>query len=156
MLSEEQFTDYAKRYMDMVFRVAFHYLRSRADADDVTQNVLLKLYREPKPFAGEAHVKHWLLRVTVNECRHILRSPWRKALPIDEALDGFMLPDGEHVELLDAVLRLKPAYRAAIYLYYYEDCTTEEIAKLLGLPRGTVLTHLRRAREALKKDLTEA
>ena len=122
----------------------------------MTQNVLLKLYREPKPFQSEAHVKHWLLRVTVNECRHILRAPWRREAPIDEALDGAALPDYEHVELLDAVLRLKPAYRAAICLYYYEDCSTEEIAKLLGLPRATVLTHLRRAREALKQDLTEA
>lgn len=158
MLSDAAFTVYAQTYMDMVFRVAFHWLGSRADAEDVTQNVFLKLYREEKPFESEAHVKHWLLRVAVNESRKILRAPWRRCEPI-EGNEAFLPPSpppsAEHTGLMDAVLRLKPKYRAAIYLFYYEDCTTEEISKLLGIPRATVLTHLRRAREALRKELTE-
>lgn len=158
MLSDTAFTAYAQTYMDMVFRVAFHWLGSRADADDVTQNVFLKLYREEKPFESEAHVKHWLLRVAVNECKKILRAPWRRCAPLESGeifLAASPPPSEEHVALMDAVLRLKPKYRAAVYLFYYEDCTTDEISKLLGIPRATVLTHLRRAREALREELTK-
>ena len=158
MLSDVAFTAYAQEYMDMVFRVAFHWLGSRADADDVTQNVFLKLYREERAFESEAHVKHWLLRVAVNECKKILRAPWRRCAPIEgneTYLPASPPPSEEHAALMDAVLRLKPKYRAAVYLFYYEDCTTEEIAKLLNIPRATVLTHLRRAREALREELTK-
>ena len=69
MVVEENFTSLAQKYMDTVFRLAFSYLKSRADADDVTQNVLLALYRTDKAFESEAHVKNWLIRVTINECK---------------------------------------------------------------------------------------
>ena len=55
--------------MDAVFRLAFSYLKSRADADDITQTVLLRFYETAQVFESDAHVKNWLLRVTVNECR---------------------------------------------------------------------------------------
>ena len=155
MLEDPQFTQYAKEYMDMVFRVAFSYLKSQADADDVTQTVFLKLYRSRTVFESQEHVKHWLLRVTINACKKAALSPWRRMEPIDTCAQAFVMPDMEHTELLDAVLRLKPKYRTTIYLYYYEGCSTQEIARLLGVPQNTVLTHLRRARQALKEDLTE-
>ena len=78
MLSEEQFTSLAKTHMDMIFRLAFGCLKSKADADDVTQTVLLRLYKTDKAFESDAHVKHWLLRVTVNECKKLRRSPWNR------------------------------------------------------------------------------
>ena len=155
MLSEAEFTAYAQRYMDMVFRTAFSYVRSRADADDVTQAVFLRLWKRRPDFADEAHARHWLLRVALNESKRLLCLPWRKT----EALDDFAslaLPSPEHRELLDAVLRLKPKYRTVIYLHYYEGLSTQEIAAALGIPQNTVLTHLRRAREQLKIQLTEA
>ena len=155
MLDEEQFTLYAKTYMDMVFRVALSYLKSPSDADDITQNVFLKLYRTGKTFESPDHVKHWLLRVTINECKKAFLSPWRQLESMDSCAEAFQMPSWEHAELLDAVLRLPPKYRTAVYLHYYEGCTTQEIAKLLGIPQATVLTHLRRARQALKEDLTE-
>lgn len=65
MMTEQQFTHLAKRYMDTIFRLAFHYTKSQAEADDITQEVLLKLYRTDKEFESEDHVKHWLLRVTI-------------------------------------------------------------------------------------------
>ena len=67
MLTEEQFSYLAKKYMDMVFRLALHYTKSRSESDDITQEVLLKLYRTDKPFESEDHVRYWLIRVTVNE-----------------------------------------------------------------------------------------
>ena len=78
-MTEEQFTPLAQRYMDTVFRVAYSYLRCRDDADDVTQDVLIQLYKEDKAFESDAHVKNWLIRVTVNRCKNVLRAPWHRA-----------------------------------------------------------------------------
>ena len=64
MLTEEQFSYLAKKYMDMVFRLALHYTKSRSESDDIPQEVLLKLYRTDKPFESEDHVRYWLIRVT--------------------------------------------------------------------------------------------
>ena len=68
-MTEQQFSPLAARYMDTVFRVAYSYLRSPADADDVTQDVLIQLYKTDKAFDDDAHVKNWLIRVTVNRCK---------------------------------------------------------------------------------------
>ena len=65
MLTNEQFTCLARRYIDTVYRVAFNYIKSPADADDITQNVFLKLLQTPKPFESDDHVKNWLIRVTI-------------------------------------------------------------------------------------------
>ena len=156
MLSEADYIRYAETYMDMVFRVAFGYLKSCADADDVTQAVFLRLWKRRPTLENEQHAKHWLLRVTINESKRILCAPWRKSEPLDDYENLPALPSLAHSELLDAVLRLKPKYRTAIYLHYYEGLSTEEIAAVLGIPQNTVLTHLRRAREQLKMEWTEA
>ncbi len=74
MMEQEQFTVLAKRHMDMIFRLAYARLRNRTDAEDVTQNVLLALFRSDKAFESDAHLRHWLVRVTINECR----KHWRK------------------------------------------------------------------------------
>ncbi len=155
MLSETEYTRYAQLYMDMVFRVAFGYMKSGADADDVTQAVFLRLWKRRPDFENEAHAKHWLLRVTINESKRLLCAPWRRMEPLD-GCETPQLPSEEHRDLLDAVLRLKPKYRTALYLHYYEGLSTEEIASVLSIPQNTVLTHLRRAREQLKLQLTEA
>ena len=84
MLTEEQFSYLAKKYMDMVFRLAFHYTKSRSESDDITQEVLLKLYRTDKPFESEDHVRYWLIRVTVNECKRAFLSPWKRTEAIDD------------------------------------------------------------------------
>ena len=155
MLSEADYTRYAQLYMDMVYRVAFGYVKTPADADDVVQAVFLRLWKRRPDFADEAHAKHWLLRLAINESKRLLCSPWRRNEPLDEHAE-LPLPSPAHGELLDAVLRLKPKYRTVIYLHYYEGMSTQEIADALGLPQNTVLTHLRRAREQLKIQLTEA
>jgi len=141
--------------MDTVFRVAFNYLKSRSDADDITQNVLIKLYRANKTFENDEHIKHWLIRVTINECKRALLSPWRKKEPIDDYIETLSFEAQEQSDLFDMVMKLPAKHRVAIHLYYYEDYSTEEIARLLGIPNATVRTHLRRARENLKSELLE-
>lgn len=155
MLSNEQFTCLAEKYIDTVFRVAFNYLKSSADADDVTQNVFLKLLRERKPFESETHVKHWLIRVTVNECKNLVRSKWWRAESFEDYAASLTFDEPGHSDLFYVVMALPKKYRMPIYLHHYEGYSTEEVAEILKIPRGTVCTQLMRGRELLKKSLTE-
>lgn len=156
MFTNEQFTQYAKRYMDTVFRVAYSHMKSRADADDITQNVLIKLYRADRDFESDANMKYWLIRVTINECKRAFLSPWRRSEPMDDYADSLAFASPEHSELFYAVMDLPKKYRVVVFLYYYEDYSTDEIAQLLGIPKATVRTHLKRGREHLKITLSEA
>lgn len=155
-MTNERFTCLAERYMDTVFRVAFSYMKSRTDADDITQNVLLKLLRQDDGFESDEHVRRWLIRVTVNECRSAYRALWRRTEDIEEYANTLALPTREHSDLFDAVMALPAKYRVVIYLYYYEGYRTPELAELLRMPEATVRTHLARGRERLRKTLTEA
>ena len=156
MLTNEQFTCLAKKYIDTVFRLALSYMKSGADADDITQNVFLKLLKEPKDFESDDHVRYWLVRVTINECRKALRSPWHSAENFEDYAAKLSFVTPEHSELFYAVMDLPKKDRVAIYLYYYEEYSTEEIASMLKIPQATVCTHLKRGREMLKKNLQEA
>lgn len=156
MFTDEHFTYLADKYMDTIFRLAFSYMKSQADADDITQNVLVKLYRTNRDFQSEAHLKNWLIRVTINECKQAFRSPWRRTEDIQEYANTLALPTEDHRDLFCLVMNLPPKYRVVLYLYYYEDHTSDEIAKMLDIPAATVRTRLARGREKLKKLLMEA
>lgn len=87
------FAGQAKRHMDTVFRVAYNYLRNCADADDVTQTVLFKLFRSDVEFNDEAHVKRWLIRATINECTSLYRALRRRPENIDDYLETLAAPE---------------------------------------------------------------
>mgnify|MGYP001143520983 CR=1 FL=1 len=131
MFTEEQFSHLAKKYMDTVFRLAFNYLKSQSEADDITQEVLIKLYRTDKDFENEEHIKHWLIRVTINECKKAFLSPWKRIEPIEDYASTLSFTSPEHGELFYAVMDLPKKYRVPIFLYYYEDYSCEEISSFL-------------------------
>ena len=133
MFTEEQFSHLAKKYMDTVFRLAFNYLKSQSEADDVTQEVLIKLYRTDKEFENEEHIKHWLIRVTINECKKAFLSPWKRIEPIEYYASTLSFTSPEHGELFYAVMDLPKKYRVPIFLYYYEDYSCEEISSFLSI-----------------------
>ena len=155
MLTNEQFTRYAQRYIDTIYRVAFNYIKSASDADDITQNVFLKLLQERKPFSGEDHVKNWLIRVTINECKNLVRSKWWRPESFDEYAEKLVFDTPAHSDLFYAVMELPAKYRMPIYLHYYEEYSTQEIAEILKIPKATVCTQLKRGRELLKEALQE-
>lgn len=148
LLTDEQFTTYANRYMDTVYRTAYHCLASRAEAEDVTQEVFLKLLGERKTFESDEHVRNWLVRVTVNTCRNVIRSRWWNHVSIE----GYPEPAASERSggVLESVLALPAKYRVPIYLFYYEGYSTQEVAAILKIPKNTVCTRLKRAREMLK------
>ena len=154
-MDKAQFERLAAEHRDMVYRIALNQLRSAADAEDAMQEVLLKLYLHKGGFADDRHVKHWLIQVTLNHCRSLWRSPWRKAVPIDELCRGIPFTDPKDSDLFQAVMALPEQHRTVLYLFYYEDLTVKEIAELMGLTVTTVTSRLHRARKRLKFDLTE-
>ena len=155
------FTVAAEQYQDMVYRIALSALGNAADAEDAVQEVFLKLYRQSAPPAGDS-LRYWLIRVTVNHCRDLLRSPWRKRrvslaeLPadaVDSAEPVFSREDQR--ELYRAVMYLPEKYRTVVHLFYYEELSVREIAQLLKLNPTAVTTRLSRARAKLKEQLEE-
>ena len=152
-MTEQQFSPLAERYMDTVFRVAYSYLRCRDDADDVTQDVLIQLYKEDKAFESDAHVKNWLIRVTVNRCKNVLRAPWHKAEDIADYENSLSFEEPQCHELFDAVMALDRRYRVPVLLYYYEGYSVREGAALLGRSEAAVSAHLSRGRKSLRQTL---
>ena len=155
MLTEEQFCALAKKHMDMIFRIAFNYLKDRNEADDITQNVLLKLLDAKKEFESDEHIKYWLIRVTINESKKTLRSPWRNTEPIEDYASTIAFSMPEQGGVFTALMELPRKYRIVIHLFYYEEYAIGEISRILRCSPGTVKSQLSRGRKLLKSKLTE-
>lgn len=135
------------RYQTMVFRLAYSYTRSRSDAQDMCQEVFLRYFCSRPPFASEEHRRAWLLRVMVNRCKTHLTSWWvRQTVPLD---DRIPMPEPEPLALDEALRQLAEKDRLVIHLFYYEECSTREIARLMRTTEGAVRTRLTRARQHL-------
>ena len=142
------------RHEDTLFRAALAILGDVQEAEDAVQDTFLR-YLEKRPELRDGdHEKAWLLKVTANRCKSILRT--RRRRPTVELLDIYPVPEEEGSrELMEAILTLPANQRLAVHLHYYEGYTSEEIGAILGQRPGTVRSHLSRAREALRQNLLE-
>ncbi|MGM9937468.1 MAG: RNA polymerase sigma factor [Candidatus Ornithomonoglobus sp.] len=146
------YDDIAERYIDTVYRLALARTKSREHAEDVTQDVFLKLMQSKKQFEREEHLKAWLLRVTINHTKDLLMSSWlRKTDALDENIPA---EDDDKSELYETVMQLPVKYRTVIHLHYYEGYSIDEIARVMKVKPGTVKAQLHRGREMLKKNLS--
>jgi RNA polymerase sigma-70 factor (ECF subfamily) len=143
-----------ERYADMVFRIAFTHTKNRADAEDLFQEVFLKLCRSAPRFSSEEHRKAWLIRTTVHQSYNLLGSAWRRLVVLGE-FERQAEQEEVGGEVLEALRALPLKARAVVELFYYEGMSIAEIAAALGLPGNTVKSRLLRARRALKKALSE-
>ena len=140
-------------YGDMIYRLALVRTRSAADAEDVMQDVFVELLTKCSCRDDPGHLKAWLIRVTVNKCRSLHRLAWRrKTVPLEECAE---LAGPEQSNVMEEIRQLPETMRNVIYLYYYEDYTIAEIAKILGKNANTVSSTLQRARRKLKDILEE-
>ncbi|MDE7274470.1 MAG: sigma-70 family RNA polymerase sigma factor [Lachnospiraceae bacterium] len=141
-------------YADMVRRICFVHLKNRHDTEDVFQNVYMKYLLYEGSFASSEHEKAWFVRVTINACTDWLRALSRKKwVPLDVLAEESVVLDNPSNEVLEAVLKLPEKYRDVIYLFYYEEYTAVEIAKILGKKENTVYTWLSRAKDILREKL---
>ena len=156
MRSESEVNRAIENYADMVRRLCMVHLKNYADTEDIFQTVFLKYATSSVVFESREHEKAWLIRVTVNACRNLIKSFFRsRTVPLDALaeLPASLTPDNR--EVLEAVLSLPAKYKDAVYLHYYEGYTAPEIGRILGKKTNTVYTLLARARELLKEKLGE-
>ena len=154
MRSEEEANRAIRLYADTVRRICMVHLKNYSDTEDIFQTVFLKYVLHSKPFESEEHEKAWIIRVTVNACKDLLKSVFRsQTVPLDTLIETPQAQELQHTELLGAVLSLPPKYKDVVYLYYYEGYSAEEISRILKKNVNTVYTLLTRARKILKKEL---
>lgn len=144
----------ARQFAPAIYRLAYARTGSRTDAEDVMQEVFLRLVKHRPAFDSEAHARAWLLKVASNCANDLFRLPWRKREePLEEDVSAPEEP-GEG-SVTQAVLSLPAKYRIPIHLYYYEGYSVAEIADITGKREGTVKSHLSRARALLRDKLKE-
>lgn len=142
-------------YGDTVKRICVVYLKNQQDTEDIFQNVFLKYWNHSAHFQNEEHKKAWIIRVTINECKDLLKNFFRKNIvAIDEIEEMEAEVDFcENAFIRQTVLNLPEKYRIVLYLHYFEGYTAAEIGKLLSKNTNTIYTLLSRGREMLKKVL---
>lgn len=144
----------AERFAPAVYRLAYARAGNAADAEDVMQDVFLRLLTKAPNFRDDDHAKAWLLRVAANRANDLLRSAARKNVPLEEAAE-VRAPEPTAGETLREVLALPPKLRLVVHLFYYEEQTVKEIAAVLGISQGAVKARLSRARKQLRISLAE-
>lgn len=143
----------ARAYAPAIYRLAYARTGSRADAEDIMQEVFVRLLRTRPDFADRAHARAWLLRVAANCANDWFRAPWRRREgPLTDSLPA---PEHEDGGVVEAVLALPAKYRTAVHLYYYEELSVAEIAKITGKSESAVKSRLFRARAMLREALKE-
>lgn len=157
MRSEEEVSKAIDRYADTVRRICMVHLKNYADTEDIFQDVFLKYALSSGIFENENHEKAWIIRVTVNACKDLIKSFFRsKTISLDELMDEPVRMEEGQKEILEIVLNLPEKYKDIVYLHYYEGYSAVEIGKLLGKNVNTVYTLLSRARKILQERLEVA
>lgn len=156
-MNNTEYRRLATLYLDTIYRVALNGCKNHADAEDVVQNTFLKLLNNHNDFTDDDHARKWLIRVAINECNTLWRSPWKKhTTSLDELSTEPTFSSPDKSELYYAVMELPAKYRQIVHLYYFEGYSVREIAELLNLSETAVQTRLLRARKQLKDLLKEA
>ena len=161
MTKEERITteNAVDRYADMVYRLALSQMKNRTDADDLFQEVFVRLVSHIGELTSWEHVKAWLIRVTINCARKHYDKYWNKNVAYIEDTEQFRgsqayEPPGEH-PVRQAVTKLPPKYRTVVHLFYFEELPIQEIAQFTQQKESTVKSQLHRAREMLKDLMIE-
>ncbi len=154
----QRFEELYRQYANDVLRVSYFYLGDRQKAEDVCQDVFVRLIQSD-PVLEPGREKAWLLKVALNRCRDLWRTVWaRRVLLGSAALE--VIPSDDDMDdrvdkqaLMDAVHKLPPGFREVILLHYYQGYGIAEIAQMLGLPEGTISSRLSRGRKKLAEML---
>ncbi len=155
-----------EKYGDMVYRIAISHVKHREDAEDIFQEVFISLIKNLGSIENERHLKHWLIRTTINKSKNLHLCFWKKRVYFDldensqkqqnasndeaSAIENNII---EINELRETIKLLSKKQQSVVYLYYYEDYQVKEIAEILGISEGTVKSRLSSARMNLKEAL---
>ena len=154
MRSEAEINRAVDDYSDMIRRLCMLHLKNYADTEDIFQTVFLKYALSSVEFENREHEKAWLIRVTINACKDLLKSFFRKrTVSIDQVINQPAPAAQDYRDVLEAVLSLPKKYKDVVYLHFYEGYTAPQISKILGKNVNTVYTLLTRSKKILKTKL---
>lgn len=153
-MTDEDYIETVKRNNQRIYLIALSFTKSQADAEDILQNVFLKLWKHPKEFEDELHIDKWLTAVCINESKNYIKSPFRtkRSSYIDESIQEDF-KSIKNLDLFNTVMSLPKKERTVIHLFYYEDMSVKEIARVLKIKESSVKTRLCRARKSIKNIL---
>lgn len=150
LLSADNFIEKTvNEYSDTVYRVALNITRSEQDSFDICQEVFIRLIKNKEKIKNENHLKAWLIRVTINCSKSLIKNK-NRLTSLEDAKELTYIQDFKDLTISKAVLSLPKKYRAVIYLFYYEDMKTADISKALKISPSAVKQRLKRGREKLK------
>lgn len=145
-----------ERYQKNLYAVAFNVCKNAEDAEDAVQDTFIQYHLSKKEFESEAHIRAWLLRVAINRAKNANLLFWKNhKVPLEDYMEHLTFETEEAEDLFAAVMRLPEKYRLVIHLFYYEDYSIAEIAKILKLSQSNVKARLSRGRAKLKEQLQE-
>lgn len=152
--------DLIRSYGNDVLRTAYMYVKDLHIAEDIFQDVFIKVNTHLHTFQGNSSIKTWILRITINTCKDYLKSAYhRRTVPMEEFIEDSIVSEGEFDAMerketihtvKEAVMALPEHYRAVVLCVYFQELSMEESAKVLDLPVGTVKSRLARAKDKLK------
>lgn len=141
-------------YGNSILRLAYSYLHNMSDSEEILQETLLKVLKTAPVFENQTHEKAWMMRVAGNLSKN--RIAYNRIRSTDELSDSLAAEQREDLSFVwEAVKSLPVKYREVIHLFYQEDCSTQQIAQILGLKEATVRSHLHRGRSRLREILKE-
>jgi RNA polymerase sigma-70 factor (ECF subfamily) len=166
------YANLVERHSDLVYAIVSRIVLNEADAADVAQEAFVRAYHALPRFRGDSKFSSWIYRIAVNRSLTHLKRTKRRAAALDpdtgardevvatlgargEAPDEAVLREERNAAVRAAVADLPPRYRAVVTLFYLEERSYKEAAEILGIPMGTLKTHLHRARSLLKDALAD-
>ena len=154
-MTNDDFEKAVIRNNQRLFLIALSFTKSTHDAQDILQNVFLKLLKYSEEFTSDEHLDKWLTTVCVNESKNYIKSLFRKHQSIDdcEIVSQDIFENSMQSDLYNVVMSLPKKDRTVIHLFYYEDMSIKEISSILKSTESTVKTRLSRARKKLKEML---
>jgi RNA polymerase sigma factor (sigma-70 family) len=152
--SESEIEYIVKKYSEMLFKICFIMLCNEQDAEDAVQNTFYKYINKNKQFNDFEHEKAWLIRVATNCCKDILRFNFKhRVINLDEISNNYRNESEDNKEILEMVLNLPAKYKAPLYLFYFENYKTNEIAEILSISPAAARKRLQYGRDILKIEL---
>lgn len=149
---KQDFDEKYDQFSKLVYKIAFIHLGNKADSEEAVQEVFIKLFHKAPEFYDSEHEKAWIIRVTSNHCKNMLRSFWRKRVTQLEDMSVYF---GSQKELENAklIINLPTKYKTIVHLFYYEGYAVKEISKIMKISESAIKMRLKRGREMLKMEL---
>ena len=154
---ERAFQELVERFKDLVFALIARTIQDRSRAEDLAQDVFLRIHRGLPYFRGEARLSTWIYRIVSNVCLQEHARPAARSIDDERARAALSATDRRFsdLEVRDrlekAIARLPPHYRLLIAAHYLDGVQYEDLAEALQLPLGTVKTQLHRAKQQLRR-----